>query len=106
VLKPIGRYGAKSHNSMIDEIGMSDDIRKAHPAEYAPPAPIRHYWGAHDTDIHWFRWKTTGDIRWLVDSYKRVCQWFYSHDWINTAAMPSLDRCPLPRYSLIRARIG
>lgn len=105
-LQPLGRYGPKTHLVYIDEIGLPDEVRKAHGVEYKPAGPIAHYWGARDTDDHWFRFKITGDIRFLIDSYRRVCEWFYSHDWLNTAAMPSMDRNPLPRYSLIRARIG
>ena len=106
VLKPLGRYGPMANLSHICEIGMSDAIRKAHPVKYTPQKTIQHYWGARNTDEHYWRFLLTGDERFLVDSYKRVCEWFYSHDWLNTGAMASMDRNPLPRYSLIRARMG
>ena len=106
VLKPLGRYGPREHIIAIGELGMSDDIRKAHKAEYRPLKDIMHYWGSKHTDLHWFQWKVSGDDRFLVDSYQRVCQWFYSHDWLNGPAQPSMDRNPLPRGSVIRSRLG
>jgi hypothetical protein len=106
LLEPLGKSKAFAHNSWIDEIGVSDAVRKAHAVEFKEPEPIEHYWGAKDTDVHWFRFKTTGDVRWLTESYKRTWEWFQSHDWLNTAAMPSMDRNPLPRWALIRARMG
>jgi hypothetical protein len=106
LLEPLGKSDAFVHNALIDEIGVSDAVKKAHAVEFKEPGPIAHYWGARDTDVHWFRFKTTGDIRWLTESYKRTWEWFQSHDWLNTAAMPSMDRNPLPRWALIRARMG
>jgi hypothetical protein len=106
VLKPVRRYGPQPHNGWIDEIGLSDAIRKAHAKPYQPLGPIAHYWGSRDCENHWFWYRLSGDTRFLVDSYKRVCEWFNSHDWINSGAMPSMDRNPLPRASLISARIG
>ena len=107
LLKPVGRYGpGATHMAWIDEVGLSDEVRKAHAKPYSPLKPIRHYWGSKDTEYHWFQFRVTGDTRYLVDSYRRVCEWFYSHDWINTGAMASMDRNPLPRASLVRARIG
>jgi len=107
LLKKMGRRGRpKSYLLYVDEVGLSDEARKVHYVKYAQPRPIPHYWGAHDTDRHWFNFKISGDVRWLVGSYQRVCEWFYSHDWLNTGAMASMDRNPLPRYSLIRARMG
>ncbi len=103
MLKPPGRYGPGSHLGWIDEVGLSDKVREAHKVE--PAKPIQHYWGSKNAEQHWFHYKVTSDIRFLVDSYKRVCEWFSSHDWLNTGAMPSMDRNPLPRASLIRARI-
>jgi len=105
-VKPVGRRGPGLQESAIQELGLTDAIRKAQKVTYKPAKPIRHYWGSKDTDKHWFHWKVTGDIRFLTDSYIRVAEWFYSHDWLNSAAMPSMDRCPLPRGSLIRSRIG
>lgn len=96
----------KQYNATIDAVGLDDRIKNDQQFEYAEAGPIGHYWGAKDTDEHYFKWRVTGDLRYLVDSYKRVCDWFYSHDWLNTAAMASMDRNPLPRYSLIRARLG
>lgn len=104
--QPLGRYGATYHNVWLDEIGASDEVRKAHDVPFKIPGPIANYEGMTDTDIHWFRYKTTGDIRWLTESYKRTWEWFQRMDWIVTEARPSLDRNPLPRYSLIRARMG
>jgi len=106
VLQPVTRYGPGWQIACIDEAGVTDAVRKAHAKEYQPAGPIQHYWGSKNCDEHWFRYRVSGDIRYLVDSYKRVCEWFYSHDWINTGAMASLDRNPLPRASLVRARIG
>jgi hypothetical protein len=90
----------------IDEVGLTEEVRKAQGREYKPLGKIRHYISYSDTDEHWMLYQTTGDVRYLVDSYKRVCEWFNSHDWLNSAAMPSMDRNPLPRTSVARARIG
>lgn len=106
VLQPVGRYGPGEHISAINELGLNDETRKTHNKEYKPLNDIMHYWGSKDTDTHWFQWKVSGDDRFLVDSYQRVCQWFYSHDWLNGPAQPSMDRNPLPRASVIRSRIG
>jgi hypothetical protein len=106
--KPVGRYGPQNEGYIvaINEIGLTDEVRKLHAVEYEPQPPIMHYWGSKDTDLHWFRWKITGDMRFLLDSYRRVCEWFYSHDWLNGPAQPSMDRNPLPRGSLIKSRLG
>ena len=84
----------------------ADEIRQAHKIEYKPLPPLNHHWGSKQTDEHWCLWRLSGDDRFLVDSFRRVCQWFYSHDWLNGPAQPSMDRNPLPRGSVIRARIG
>ncbi len=105
-VQPLGRYGPRSHIPWINQVGVSDAIRAAHRKEYQPLPPLRHYWASLETDQHWFDWKITGDDRFLVDSYKGICQWFYSHDWLNGPAQPSMDRNPLPRGSVIRSRIG
>lgn len=102
---PKGR-DVKQYLTYLDELGVTEEVRKTNPVEFKVPGPIAHYWGAHDTDVHYFNWRVTGDDRWLVESYKRVCEWFYSHDWLNSEARPCLDRNPLPRYSLVRARMG
>jgi hypothetical protein len=104
--KPLGRYGALRPNVWIDEIGVSDEVKKAHAIPFQTPGPIANYEGMVDTGLHWFRYKTTGDIRWLTESYKRTWEWFQRMDWIVTEARPSMDRNPLPRYALIRARMG
>jgi hypothetical protein len=90
----------------VNELGLTDAVRKAYGAAYKPFGKVAHYMGYKDTDAHWLAWKLSGDIRFLVDSYKRTAGWFYSHDWLNTEARPSLDRNPLPRTSLTRARLG
>jgi hypothetical protein len=90
----------------VNETGVPDAVRQAYAQEYKPLGRIDHYLGYKDTDKHWLAWKMTGDIRFLVDSYKRTAEWFYSHDWLNTEARPSMDRNPLPRTSLTRARLG
>ena len=97
---------AQQVNRLVDEVGMTGAIRAAHGSAYKPLDPIRHYPAYYDTEIHWFRYRMSGDIRWLVDSYQRVCEWFHSHDWLNSRAQPSMDRNPLPRLTLIYARMG
>ncbi|MBI4025988.1 MAG: hypothetical protein HY360_13465 [Verrucomicrobia bacterium] len=106
MLKPAGRGGPREYLIRMDELGVSEELRNANPIEFKAPGPIAHYWGSHDTDGHYANWRLTGDTRWLVESYKRVCEWFHSHDWLNSEARPCLDRNPLPRGSLIRARMG
>jgi hypothetical protein len=90
----------------VNEVGVSDPVRKAYAQAYKPLGKLPHYLGYRETDKHWLAWKMTGDDRFLVDSYKRTAEWFYSHDWLNTEARPSMDRNPLPRTSLTRARLG
>jgi hypothetical protein len=90
----------------VNELGLADAVRKAYAADYRPLGKIDHYLGYRDTDEHWLAWKMSGDIRFLVDSCKRTAEWFYSHDWLNTEARPSMDRNPLPRTSLTRSRLG
>ena len=106
----VSARGAKNDvravSTCVDEVGLTEEVRKAQGREYKPLGKIRHYISYSDTDEHWMLYQTTGDVRYLVDSYKRVCEWFNSHDWLNSAAMPSMDRNPLPRTSLVRARIG
>jgi len=106
--KPNRRYGPNraGHNQALNVVELTDKQRKLLTNEYEPQKPIMHYWGSKNTEQHWFDWKVTGDERFLVDSYKRVVEWFYSHDWLNSEAMPSMDRNPLPRGGLIRSRIG
>ena len=90
----------------IDEVGLTDDIRKALAQPYKPLAPIRAYLSYYDTDEHWMLYRTSGDVRYVVDSYKRVCEWFARFDWLMAAAQPSMDRNPLPRTTLVGARMG
>ena len=90
----------------IDEVGLTDDIRKAHAQPYKPLAPIPAYVSYIGTDEHWMLYRTSGDVRYLVDSYKRVCEWFARFDWLMAAAQPSMDRNPLPRTTLVGARMG
>ncbi len=107
LLKPRdARSDPRTLSTWLDELGLTDDVRKVHARDYKPLGRIRHYISYSDTDEHWFLYQTSGDVRYLVDSWKRVCEWFNSHDWLNSAAMPSMDRNPLPRTSLMRARLG
>ena len=89
-----------------NEVGVPEAVRKTYATPYQPLGKVAHYMGYKDTDEHWLAWKMSGDIRFLVDSYKRTAGWFYSHDWLNTDARPSMDRNPLPRTSLTRSRLG
>ncbi len=104
--KPIDRYGPQPQLDALCYVPVTDAMRQLYGGAFVEPKPIGHYWGARDTDAHYFNWKISGDNRWLVASDQRVLDWFYSHDWVNTAAQPSRDRCPLPRFALIRARLG
>jgi hypothetical protein len=106
LLTPIKTRVGSDVFTALNELGANDDVRKAQAVEYKPVPPIAHYWGSHDTDVAWFRWKMSGDTRYLVDAYQRVLEWYYSHDWLNGEAQPSLDRNPEPRGAIIRSRIG
>lgn len=108
VAKPLVRgRGAQYHNYRIDAMGgVTDRIREFHKQEFQQPGEIMDYWGAKQTGDHYFYWRVSGDIRYLTESYKRALEWFPSHDWLNTAAEPSRDRSPLPRWGLIRSRMG
>lgn len=60
----------------------------------------------HMTEHHWLAYRATGDIKYVVDSYKKACRMINNLDWTYTVAEPSTDRIPLPHSSLSRARLG
>jgi hypothetical protein len=58
------------------------------------------------TDAHWLAWRASGDLNFLVRSYKNTCELLNNLDWIYTVAQPSTDRIPLPHSTVTRARMG
>lgn len=58
------------------------------------------------TDAHWLAWRASGDVNYLVRSYKKTCELLNNLDWIYTVAQPSTDRVPLPHSTVTRARMG
>ncbi|MHC4884386.1 MAG: hypothetical protein ACYTGH_04800 [Planctomycetota bacterium] len=104
---PFDPYNKPSfHIDAINEVGLTEAQRTKLAIAYKALPKIPHYRPWQSTDTPWFYWKVSGDERFLVDTYKRVLEWFNSHDWLNSEAMPSMDRCPLPRNSVIRSRLG
>ena len=81
--QPHDKKGSRDFRAVtawVDELGLTDAIRKVHEKPYKPLAPIRSYLSYYDTDEHWMLYRTSGDVRYLVDSYKRVCEWFARFD--------------------------
>lgn len=106
---PPGRRSEKSFFYYASHLPIQDDARNAMAekvGEFADPGPIADYWGALDTEQHYYKWFVTRDDRWLVASYQRASQWFATRDWLNNYAQPSRDRCPVPRIALVRSRLG
>ncbi len=91
---------------LIDAVGVDETTRKAMAKPYKPAEPVQHYPSYLSTEMHWYLYKMSGDIRYVTESYQQVCAWFYSHDWLNSRAEPTMDRNPLPRTTLVRARTG
>lgn len=58
------------------------------------------------TEAHYLAWKATGDIKYLTDGFKMVCQHLNEQMWLYTGALPSTDRCPPPSRALIRSMLG
>ncbi len=100
------RYRRPVIVDFVSEFGVSDNMRKFVDTAFKPGKIMPHYQGWGYAEEQWLRWKASGDIRFLVDIYKRTCEWFPSHDWLNAGAMPSMDRNPFPRSALICSRMG
>src|SRR6185503_3199860 len=60
----------------------------------------------HMTEHHWLAYLATGDIKYVVDSYKKSCRLINNLDWTYTVGEPSTDRIPLPHTTLSRTRLG
>jgi hypothetical protein len=98
---------AMEANELIDAVGVDAETRAKLGQPYKPlTEPLGHYPAYYSTEWHWYLYATSGDVRYLTDSYQLTCAWFYGHDWLNSRAEPTMDRNPLPRSGLVRARTG
>ncbi len=104
--KPEKLSDVMTYTELMDAVGVDDTTRKILAQPYKPAAAVQHYPSYLSTEMHWYQYKTSGDIRYLTESYQQVCGWFHSHDWLNSRAEPTMDRNPLPRTTLERARTG
>jgi len=101
-------------NALLDETGMRDEWRKrlfdgakANPWRFfSGNLPNYAGYSGRMTEYFWLAYRATGDLQYLVQSYKQACMFINNQDWLYTAAQPSNDRIPLPRTTAIRARIG
>jgi hypothetical protein len=59
-----------------------------------------------NSDTQWLAYAATGDTAYLADSYRQVCMFINNGDWLHTSGQTNGDRCPLPRMTLARARMG
>jgi len=101
-------------NAYLDEVGVQEAWKttllnqaKANPwkvfegglPDYAGYSPTM-------TEYFWLAYRLTGDTAYLVQSYRQACQFINNQRWLYTEAQPSTDRIPLPRTTVIRARLG
>jgi len=101
-------------NALLDETGMRDEWRqKLERAACANPwrfmsGRLPKYAGYSDrmTDYFWLAYRASGDLKYLIQSYKQACQFVNNQEFLYTLAQPSTDRIPLPRTTVIRARLG
>lgn len=101
-------------NAWIDEVGMNPEWRerleKGARANqwrfFEGNLPTYAGYSPRMTEYFWLAYTATGDLAYLVQSYKQACMFVNNQRWLYTVAQPSTDRIPLPRTSMIRARIG
>jgi len=101
-------------NALLDETGMRDEwqdwLVKGAKANswrfFSGELPKYAGYSPRMTEYFWLAYRATGDMDYLVQSYKQACMFINNQDWLYTVAQPSTDRIPLPRTSVIRARLG
>ncbi len=100
--------------ALLDETGMRDEWRDRM-FKGAQANPWRFFQGGRlndanyadrMTEYYWLAWVSTGNAKWLVESYKQGCRFINDQEWLYTVAQPSTDRIPQPVNTVIRARLG
>jgi len=112
------RYGAVGINSVMDELGTPGDLQKEELIKIASRFGYRKdLMSTYDmgnyawttilrTEHHWLGYRATEDTNVLAGSYRQACMFINNQDWLYTWAQSSTDRIPLPRTTIIRARMG
>jgi len=101
-------------NALLDETGMRDEwsewlVKGARANSwrfFSGGLPKYAGYSPRMTEYFWLAYRATGDMDYLIQSYKQACMFINNQDWLYTVAQPSTDRIPLPRTSVIRARLG
>jgi len=58
------------------------------------------------THAYWLAYRSSGDVKYLTESYKKACELINNLDLIYTICNPSTDRIPLPHVTVSAARMG
>jgi len=101
-------------NALLDETGVKEewskwlvDGAKANQWNFfAGNLPEYAGYSPRMTEYFWLAYRASGDLGYLVQSYRQACLFVNNQEWLYTVAQPSTDRIPLPRTSMIRARLG
>lgn len=110
-------YAFELANALGDLPTIPDDLKKKvqdKAKRYYGDNPLMHFykmdpdpWYALvNNDTQWLGYAGTGDTAYLADSYRQVCMFINNGDWLHTFGQTNGDRCPLPRMTLARARMG
>lgn len=109
------RNNPEGLNALLDEVGTVKPEWTDKFVQGAKGNPWRffegnlpEYAGYSDrmTEYFWLAYRASGDLNYLVQSYKQACWFINNQEWLYTVAQPSTDRIPLPSPSLTRARLG
>jgi len=101
-------------NALIDETGMDPEWqdRMVNGAAanqwkfFSGKLPKYAGYSPRMTEYFWLAYRASGDLKYLVQSYKQAAMFVNNQRWLYTVAQPSTDRIPLPRTSVVRARLG
>jgi len=99
-------------NCLLDEVSVKEEWKKplmsfaSTRGFLAGTLPTYAGYSPTMTEAFWMAWKAGGDVKYLTDSYKQACRFINGQDWLYTVAQPSTDRIPLPKTTVIRARLG
>src|SRR5690606_29491171 len=59
------------------------------PDPFQPAKPLPAYYAVGMTEAQWVQWKLTGDMRFLIDAYRRTSEWLHNYHWLITEGRPS-----------------
>ncbi|MCZ7643917.1 MAG: hypothetical protein M5U26_01310 [Planctomycetota bacterium] len=89
----------EEHKPLLLNFAAKNDFLKGNLPDYAGYSPSM-------TEHWWMAYMASGDAKYLVESYKQACRFINNQRWLYTEAQPSTDRIPLPKTTVIRARVG